>query len=268
MLCTPLNSKLKLATGLKVGALISGLAVAAWTVPGFFLSAAVPSPATTVVAVVGGQDIPRSELDGLLAAGMDPAIARDAVIQRAVLAMAADKEFPVDAAAAANAVSRDAKAQVFLAKKADSLAAAITEEDLSKWYTENIRAENYQQLKVRFFHTANADEAREVARLANEGDHGARAKYAALSKTADGFLPVVEIPYDLGRSVAQQKPGVFSEPVMVRTGALSLVLDEVRAKEKPTLEATKEQIRQILVRSRLGEAIGKLRAEQKIELRG
>lgn len=259
-------SPLKYRTAAKLGLLAAALAgiTAGYYLTGNYTgSAKVP-----LVAVVGDQAIPRAELDSLLATGMDPAIARDAVIQRAVLAMAADKEFPADADAALGAVVRDAKAQVFLAKKADSLARAITEEDLAAWYAQNIRAEDYQQLKVRFYHSANLEDAREVAQAANAGDRAAIAKYSSLSKATDGFAPVNDVPYDLGRAVGQQKQGVYGEPVMVRTGALSLVLDDKRAKEKPTLEAIKDQIRQILVRTRLAESIGRLRSELKIELRG
>lgn len=232
-------------------------------------SAAIESSAAAqTVAIVENQIIPRGEVDIMVANGINPAVARDAAIQRAVLALAADQKYPEDAKLATQSVAREAKAQVFLAKESDALMKAVTDEEIQKWYDANVIADDFKQVRARFYQSASLEDALAVAAAANRGETQAIAKYTSLSKDAGGFVTVGDIPYGLGRNVIKQRLGSYEQPVMTRTGAVSFVVDEVRSKEKPALADVKDNIRRMLANAKLADLITKLRAEMKIELKG
>lgn len=247
-------------------------------VAGFLLFVIVAAVGATVtfsfapegVATVGREVIKKDEVEQMVAAGVNPVIARDSAIQRAILAIAADRDFPVESKVGADAVIREAKAQVYLAKKTEQISASVSDQDVEDWYKKNVSKEDFVQIKARFYLSQSQEDANSVAVAANSGDGKAIAKYTPVSKENDGFVRSIDLPFGLGRDVAKMKAGTFSTPVIVNAGALSVVVDGFKEADLPRLDDAKvsANIKNVIIRQRLGDEIQKLRTATKVELHG
>lgn len=269
-------------------------------------SAAAADAATagaSVVASVDGKTIVADELGPLLNAGVDRAIALDRTINKVVAAEAARSRYADAARTALVSVEREVLAQLYLQRRSQELAQAVTDADIAAYYEANVRAEDYAGFRLRYYLTRDAADAANVRALLDRRDPAAQARLsplapapaaaagtgngagtgtaaaggatgAANSSTAaatpgpgnGGFIALSSIPYGLGRVVREAKAGDVIGPVLVRDGALLLVLDEKRPGTRPALDEVKAEIRAVLADRRLGEELQALRRQARINL--
>lgn len=215
-------------------------------------------------AVVNGHVISMAEIDAAVQRGIDRPNALDIAVNRAVFASAAQNEFRDKAAAAVEMATREVLAQTYLSESAKKINDALTEQQLSDWYAKKVLDTDYRQLKVRYVMTANPDAAKIAFDNAVTGDFKG---FEPLSKDGDGFMPAQQVPYNLGPDLAKLKAGDVTGPLLVREGYLVAVLDAARDGKKPSFEASKESIRQILVQETLSNTLKDLRAKSVITLK-
>jgi len=228
-----------------------------------FALRAPPNSGDDAVATVNGASIPNAEIVLAIKNGTDRANAIDTAINRAIFAAAAEKEYGPQAAAAVKSVTREILAQTYLSESSKRYGAEITDADINTWYTQNIRPDDFKLIKAKYILATSRDVAQAAADAAKVGD---TKKFEPLTK-GDGFLPAQAIPYNLGPSLAKTKIGEVLGPLTVRDGMLVIVVDAEKDGAVPTLEASKDNIRNILVREKLSAKLAELRAQATISLK-
>lgn len=233
-----------------------------------------PTPAKSlldtskVVATVNGVDIREAEILPLIASGVDRANAIDQTVTKALLSQGANREFSEDAQLAAAVATREALAQVYLAKKSSMLAKAMPDEKIRDYYDRNVVDADYKKVKLRYYLTQDAEDAAKVFSAAAKKDKDALAKFDLAKKDGDHLLSLNEVPYGLGQLVKKAEAGAVLDPVNVRNGIMILVVDDIKPGAKPSLDSAKDAIRQILVNEQMGSVLAEQRKAARIELKG
>lgn len=243
---------------------------------------------TRAVATVDGRTVYERDIAPLVNQGVDRAVAIDRLINRMVLAGAAGKEYADEAKSAAESLKAEVEANVWLQRKTDELRKAVTDKEVADWYAREVRDELYRQAKLRFYLTQNADDAKSVAQALKNDDRSVLAKFEpfakadkpadkagdkAADKNADKagenqFVPLAALPYGLGRTLADAKPGYKSEPILVRNGWFVFYVEDIKQQEKPKLDDVKERIVGAIVAEKLNKLVGDKRKDARIELKG
>lgn len=227
-----------------------------------------PTPAvlaTSVIATVNGLPVTEAEVAPIMAQGADRAVAVDRYINKVLAAEAGSREYADEAKVALRAAEREVLAQLYLRRKSEDLARALTDEKLMDYYEKNVKDEEYAQYKLRYYLTQDQNDAVRVKDLADKGDRDALAKFAPV-KRGDEFSSVAEIPYGLGQVVKRAKAGERVGPVMVRDGLLIFSVEEIKAGERPKFETVKEEIRSVLVSRQLNDLLVSARKSASITL--
>ena len=220
---------------------------------------------TAVIATVNGLPVTESEVAPIMAQGADRAVAVDRYINKVLAAEAGQREYSDEAKVAIRAAEREVLAQLYLRRKSEDLAKAVTEEKIRDYYEKNVKDEDYAQFKLRYYLSQDQADAVRVRDLADKGDREAMAKFAAVKK-GEEYSSVAEIPYGLGQVVKRAKPGEKVGPVMVRDGLLILLVDDIKKGERPKFEAVKEEIRSVLVSRQLNDLLTSARKSASITL--
>lgn len=220
---------------------------------------------TAIIATVNGLPVTESEIAPIMAQGADRAVAVDRYINKVLAAEAGQREYSDEAKATIRAAEREVLAQLYLRRKSEDLAKAVTDEKIRDYYEKNVKEEDYAQFKLRYYLTQDQADAVRVKDLADKGDRDALAKFASVKKN-DEFSSVVEIPYGLGQIVKKAKAGTRVGPVLVRDGLLILSVEEVKAGQRPKLESVKEEIRSVLVSRQLNDLLVSARKSASITL--
>lgn len=224
------------------------------------------------VATVNGKTIVQEELAGLLANGVDRAVALDRYINKVLAADAARGRYEAESRTMLAAAEREVLANLYLQRRSQELLKAITDAQIAEYYNANVRAEDYAAFRLRYYLTRDQGDAANVRALLDKGDKAAQGRLASLSAgnangaASDGWLGFQAIPYGLGRVVSGAKTGDIIGPVLVRDGLLLLVLDERRDGKKPALEDVRNEIRSVLADRQLSEELLALRKKAQIQL--
>lgn len=226
-------------------------------------------PVTTaaVVALVNGEPITEFDISGALLEGVDRANAVNGHVNKALAAQLASKEFPGDADTVRRAAVREALAQLYSDKRAQSVRAALTDAEVKAYYDANVKAEMFAGYKVSVLLTQDPKEAEDIATAIAHGkarDFDGRFKPIA---GADGYLPMGGLPAGLGAVVRELKPGGTSRPLLMREGVLILRLDDVKQNPKPELAAMTPRIKEILTVQKVNAELEKARHDARIELK-
>lgn len=271
------NSKVKLVIGAALVLMVAAGAVGALQMNGEIdlframssgKSSDEPRPAvvpTAVIATVNGLPVTESEVAPIMAQGADRAVAVDRYINKVLAAEAGQREYADEARVAIRAAEREVLAQLYLRRKSEDLAKAITDDKLRDYYEKNVKDEDYAQFKLRYYLSQDQADAVRVRDLADKGERDAMAKFAPVKK-ADEYSSVAEIPYGLGQVVKRAKAGERVGPVMVRDGLLILQIDDVKKGERPKFETVKEEIRSVLVSRQLNDLLTSSRKSASITL--
>ena len=218
-----------------------------------------------VAATVDGKPIYRAEVSPLITQGMDPAVAVDKVIMMALAADSAEAQYSADSKVALQGVRRAVLANLYVQKKGEELVKSITDNDISTWYEKNVRADDYKMFKLKYYLTQDAADAQSVHDNALE--HDARGKFAYMQTTGDHFMPITQVPYNMGSLIQQAKAGTLTQPVPVRNGLMLLLVEDVREGARPSLASSKQAVRTILAQQRLNDDMAIKRKTAHIELK-
>jgi parvulin-like peptidyl-prolyl isomerase len=223
-----------------------------------------------VLATVDGYKITEAELAPMLTQGVDKAVALDRRITQSVIAKAAEAKYHQEAEILMQANRNDILYQLFLSKRADEIKKAITDQDISAFYQKNVKDEDYKSAVMKIYLTSDAREAQGMYEsLSGSKDREATlAKMNYMQKDGDHFLPLQNIPYNLGQLVKKMSPGQAMQPIVIREGVLIAYVENIKSTQKPTLEATKDEIKMMLVNQRLSDEVQGLRKAAAIELKG
>lgn len=249
---------------------IAGTVGAAYS---FSATNTVATKPAAVIAMVNGHGIAESALVPMLQNGLDRMNALDRRITLEVVSQAAEKQFASEAKAAIEAARADILFQLYAAKRTATLRAAITDADIAAVYGTKINAEDSRLMKVRVFVTSDAKDAQTTyeavtTKKASQEGKDALAKFSYIKKEGDHFVPVAEMPYNLGQILKKLKSGDALVPTVIREGVLVAFVEETKDVPKPSLDKVREDIRTYLVNDRLSQEIQSLRKEAKIELKG
>lgn len=220
---------------------------------------------STVIATVNGLPVTEAEIAPIMALGADRAVAVDRYINKVLAAESGQREYVDEARTAIRAAEREVLAQLYLRRKSEDLAKAMTDEKLRDYYEKNVKDEDYSKFRLRYYLSQDQADAVKVRDLAEKGDREALAKFSAVKK-GEEYSSVAEIPYGLGQVVKRAKAGDKVGPVMVRDGLLILIVDEVKAGERPKFETVKEEIRSVLVSRQLNDLLASARKSASITL--
>ena len=220
---------------------------------------------TAVIATVNGLPVTESEVAPIMAQGADRAVAVDRYINKVLAAEAGQREYSDEAKVAIRAAEREVLAQLYLRRKSEDLAKAVTDDKIRDYYEKNVKDEDYAQFKLRYYLSQDQADAVRVRDLADKGDREAMAKFAAVKKGED-YSSVAEIPYGLGQVVKRAKLGDKVGPVMVRDGLLILLVDDIKKGERPKFETVKDEIRSVLVSRQLNDLLSSSRKSASITL--
>lgn len=252
-------------------ALVGGPA-AAGSAAAAALGGMTPEQRLQTVATVNGKTIVQEELAGLLANGVDRAVALDRYINKVLAADAARGRYEDESRAMLAAAEREVLANLYLQRRSQELLKAVTDAQVAEYYSANVRVEDYAGYRLRYYLTRDQADAVNVRALLDKGDKSAQGRLAALAPgnanggASDGWLGFQAIPYGLGRVVAAAKQGDVIGPVLVRDGLLLLVLDERREGKKPALDDVRTEIRALLADRQLSEELLALRKKAQIQL--
>lgn len=148
----------------------------------------------------------------------------------------------------------------------EELRNAVTDEQVTAFYTQNILDQNFQQWKVSYYLSASEDDASKVLASLKKGDKEALDQLKPLVEQGDGYAAAVAIPYGLGRVVSKMKKGEFSEVLRLRNGLLVLRIDDMKQLTKPTQEELKQEIIQALALEKFNQELEQARRQAKVEL--
>lgn len=220
-----------------------------------------------VAAVVNGQDITQGELEPLVRGGVDRAVALDRYINKLVAAQAGEKEFSQEAKTMVEASRREVLAQVYLQKRGEQIAKAVTDGDLKSYYEKNVRDEDYRSYKVKFALSLDQAEAAKIKDRLDKSDDAAISKMAYIKQADAHYANIAEIPYGLGQVVKKAKAGASVGPIVVREGVLILYVEDIKSNQKPAFDVVKDEIRGVIVGQRLNEDLDAKRKMASIQLK-
>lgn len=219
------------------------------------------------VDTTASQGIVADELAGLLASGVDRAVAVDRTINKAVAADAARSVFPTQAAEAVRTAEREVLANLFLQRRTQELMQGVDDAQIAAYYASKVHDDDYASFSLRYYLTRDAADAHSVKALLDSGDRAAQARLSPLMANGQRQLSPQAVPYGLGQIVRKAKPADVLGPLLVRDGYLLLVLDERRDGKKPALADVKNDIRAVIADQRLGDELRDWRQKARIELR-
>lgn len=233
---------------------------------GVAVAAGKPGAADVVLASINGQAITELEVAGLLQSGVDKAIVVDRYINKVVAAERGREMYANEAKAALRAAEREVLSTLYTTKRMEELRNAVTDEQVTAFYTQNILDQNFQQWKVSYYLSASEDDASKVLASLKKGDKEALDQLKPLVEQGDGYAAAVAIPYGLGRVVSKMKKGEFSEVLRLRNGLLVLRIDDMKQLTKPTQEELKQEIIQALALEKFNQELEQARRQAKVEL--
>lgn len=225
-----------------------------------------------VLATVDGYKITQIEITPMVQQGIDPAVALDRRITQSVIAKAAEADFRTEAELLMAANRNDILYQLFLSKKSESIKKSITDKDIEAFYQKNVHDEDFKKVGLRIFLTSDAREAQTfyeslVKAIESKEAEAIVAKMNYLQKDGDHLQSLESIPYNLGQVIKKMKQGQALAPIVIREGVMVAYVESMKESAKPTMAATKEEIRSILVNERLGAEIQALRKAATIHLK-
>jgi hypothetical protein len=236
-------------------------------------SASNRSNTAAVLATVNGRAISDAEVMPLQQSGLERTTALDRRITQNVVADAAEKEFSHEAAAMLEASRADILAQLYLKKRSDALKAEIKDAEIAEFYAKNVKDEDFRNVRMKALLSSDAKEAQTAYETLSKSKTSKEAvdligKMTYLNKEGDHLMPLRDIPYNLGQVVKKMRAGDVLQPVVIREGVLVVFLEDTKDMPKPTLEKSKEEIRNFLIGEHISKEVQALRKAAKIELKG
>lgn len=193
----------------------------------------------------------------------------DSMITAAVLAKDAYNNYPVDAYLTVLDAQNVILSQFWLSKQIEKEIKSITDDQIKKWYEENVKDEQYDKYSVSYYLSGDEKDAKAVFDLVKKGDKEAIKRFVPV-KTNDGHNESVSkdaIPYGLGNLLTQMKEGEYLAPVLTRDGYFIIHLESKTSGTKPSLEVVSNEIRNILAQQALSDRIQTLRSQANIILK-
>ncbi len=220
-----------------------------------------------VLAIVNGESIFENDLQPLLQAGIDKAIALDRYINRIITAQTALKDYENESKSALKQAERDILSNLYMQQETQKFEKLITEDDLKKQYEQTVRPEDYRKFKAKYYLSNDAQDAGNVAELAANGDTNVKKSFNAIKNNDDSWLRAQDFPYGIGQIIKQLKAGEFSKPIATRNGFFIVWVEETKENSPPTFDRIKGELKNLLIAQRISSQIDQKRAEAKIELK-
>ncbi|NJM31890.1 MAG: peptidyl-prolyl cis-trans isomerase [Limnobacter sp.] len=215
---------------------------------------------------IDDETVTDTEIAGLLNQGVDRAIVIDRYINKVIAARLGESKYSEQAKATLQAAKREVLANMYTVRRMQELRAAIKEEEVKSFYTENIRDENFTRWKLAYYLTPDPADIQGTLAKMKAGDKDALQQLRPLAEEGDGYLAAQLLPYNLGRVVAPLKKGDFTDILPIRNGYMTVLVEDVKKQEKPTLEKVRAEIIEVLATRRFNEELEKARRKANIEI--
>ncbi len=232
--------------------------------------AAAKKDSNAVLATVNGNDITELDIAALVANGLDKANAVDRAINREVAASLGRRDYGSDVKNAAAVAERDVAANIYATSEMQKLLKAVTDEEIKHRYDTAVKDADFNGYRLVFGLFPSPEEAKQAVALAKDGKADALKSFQPVVAGKNGeamFISRNDVPYNLGVFVAKLKEGEFTEPALVRNGYIVLQAREIKANQKPTLDAVKESLRAAIADEKLAKNLAEARKAASVSLK-